>query len=350
MLVDYILVGQGLAGSILANHLINAGCSVMVFDDPLLSNSSKIAGGLYNPVTGRKMVKTWNADNLFGYLTDYYPKLQQQLEADFVNDIPIYRPFISPEELNEWMGKSADIDYSKYVQAVHNSSAYGSQVSDDFGGILLNQSGFVDTGKLLEVSAKFLVERKSLTKGYFNPAHLKLEEGFASYQGIKCKSVVFCNGHKSLEEQYFGWIPLRPVKGELLIIKTKENLRVIHNRGVFVIPLGNGLCKVGSTYDHQNLDEKPTIEAKNVLVHKLNELVKFPYEIEYQLAGVRPATKDRKPIIGQHPKFKSLISFNGFGTKGVSLVPYYAKQLTEFLTNENGIDSEVNIERFFSLY
>tara|TARA_R110000796_G_scaffold74374_1_gene167291 strand:- start:277220 stop:278272 length:1053 start_codon:yes stop_codon:yes gene_type:complete len=350
MLVDYILVGQGLAGSILANHLINAGCSVMVFDDPSLSNSSKIAGGLYNPVTGRKMVKTWNADNLFNYLTAYYPKLESQLDSDFLNDIPIYRPFISAEELNEWMGKSADIDYSSYVQKVHNNSAYGNQVKDDFGGILLNQSGFVDTAKLLFASAAFLNGKNSLKHEYFDPSDLRLEEGYAEYKGIKCKSVIFCNGHKSLEQQYFGWIPLRPVKGELLMIKTDEDLRVIHNRGVFVIPLGNGICKVGSTYDHQNLDENPTIEAKNVLVHKLNELIKFPYEIEYQLAGVRPATKDRKPIIGQHPEFKSLISFNGFGTKGVSLIPYYAIQLTQLLTEASRIDDEVNIERFFSLY
>ncbi|MGW8121300.1 NAD(P)/FAD-dependent oxidoreductase [Roseivirga echinicomitans] len=350
MLVDYILVGHGLAGSILANHLMNAGCSVMVFDDPTLSNSSKIAGGLYNPVTGRKMVKTWNADNLFSYLTDYYPKLEKQLGTDFLHDIPIYRPFISPEELNEWMGKSADIDYSSYVKQVHNSSAYGNQVSDDHGGILLNQSGFVDTAKMLFASTVFLTESRSLKNEYFDSSDLKLKADYVEYQGIKGKSIIFCNGHKSLGQQYFGWIPLRPVKGELLMIKTQEDLRVIHNRGVFIIPLGNGICKVGSTYDHQNLDENPTIEAKNQLVNKLNELVKFPYEIEYQLAGVRPATMDRKPIIGHHPEFKSLIAFNGFGTKGVSLIPYYAQQLVENLTEARSIDNEVNIERYFSLY
>ena len=350
MLVDYILVGQGLAGSILADHLINAGCSVIVYDAPELSNSSKIAGGLYNPVTGRKMVKTWNADPLFDYLTNYYPKFEKRIEADFLNEIPIYRPFISAEELNEWMGLSADIDYSKYLKSVHSSAAYGHQVNDNFGGLLLDKSGYVNTAELLSASGKYLLRHNVLKQEYFDPACLVLGPEDCSYKDVRCKAVVFCSGHKALEQKYFNWIPLRPVKGELLMIRTDEKLEVIHNRGVFVIPHKDGLCKVGSTYDHQNLDENPTIEARTVLVNKLNELVKFTYKIESQLAGVRPATKDRKPIIGQHPKYNSLLAFNGFGTKGVSLIPFYAKQFTQLLVDKSRIDDEVNIERFFSLY
>ena len=350
MFVDYILVGQGLAGSILADHLINAGCSVIVYDDPQLSNSSKIAGGLYNPVTGRKMKKTWNADVLFDYLMVYYPEFQKRIGSDFLNEIPIYRPFISAEELNEWMGLSADIDYSKYLKSIHSTSAYGNQVNDQYGGLLLDKSGFVDTAELLEASSKYLSEIGVLKKEYFDPKNLELTHDSACYKGTQCKSVIFCNGHKAIEQQYFSWIPLRPVKGELLMIRTEEELEVIYNRGVFVIPQKNGLCKVGSTYDHQNLDEVPTIQAKNVLVNKLNDLVKFTYKIDYQLAGIRPATKDRKPIIGQHPKYNSLLAFNGFGTKGVSLIPYYANELTKLLIGESRIDDEVNIERFFSLY
>lgn len=348
-MVDYIIVGHGLAGSILADHLLSEGCKVLVYDDPLLSNSSKIAGGLYNPVTGRKMVKTWKAEPLFNYLVGYYPKLEQNLGAKFLHDIPIYRPFISAEELNEWMGKSADIDYSQFIKEVHSASAYGDQVNDEFGGLLLDQSGYVDTAQLVEASAQSLLRKNVLVNEYFDTKHLKLEAKSASYKGITCKAVIFCNGHQALQEEYFGWIPLRPVKGELLMIKTEEPLKVIHNRGVFVIPQGNGICKVGSTYDHNNLDENPTLEAKNVLMSKLNELVKFPYCVEYQLAGIRPATKDRKPMLGFHPKHNSLMIFNGFGTKGVSLIPYFAHQMTQLLTNSGSIEHDVNIERFFSL-
>jgi glycine/D-amino acid oxidase-like deaminating enzyme len=349
MLVDYIIVGQGLAGSILADHLMNEGCKVMVYDEPSLSNSSKIAGGLYNPITGRKMVKTWYADSLFDYLVDYYPKLEQRLSANFLHDIPIYRPFLSPEELNEWMGKSADIDYGRFIRKVYNQNAFGDQVSDDFGGLLLNQSGYVDTADLLIAAKKELSNKSSLTQEEFKSSSLIFGNDIVKYGQVEAKAVIYCNGHKSVSEQFFSWIPLRPVKGELLIIKTEQPLGVIHNRGVFVIPLGNGLCKVGSTYDHNNLDETPTLEAKNVLIKKLNELVRFSYHVESQLAGVRPATKDRKPIIGAHHKHQNLFAFNGFGTKGVSLIPLFANELTQLLINNDRINDEVNIERFFSL-
>lgn len=350
MVVDYIIVGQGLAGSILADHLKEAGCNILVYDDPSLSNSSKIAGGLYNPVTGRVMVKTWKAEALFEYLTDYYPKLEKRTGYYFNHKIPIYRPFISAEELNEWMGKSADVDYSGFIRKVHNKSAYGHQVTDDFGGLLLEKSGFVDTGSLLDGVSRELQEAKKIRKEYFNGADILFGEGSVNFKGTLCKGIIFCNGYKSLTQQYFDWIPLRPVKGELLMIKTEEELEVIHNRGVFVIPQGEQICKVGSTYDHQNLDEVPTEKAKNVLKQKLDELVKFPYEVVGQMAGVRPATKDRRPLIGKHPKTKGLFIFNGFGTKGVSLIPYYANQLTQHLLNHDMLDDETNIERFFSLY
>ena len=349
MLVDYIIVGQGLAGSILADHLMSEGCDVIVYDDPDLSNSSKIAAGLYNPVTGRKMVKTWNAKPLFDYLIDYYPQFEQRLSSNFLHDIPIYRPFISPEELNEWMGKSADVDYSQFIRKVQREGSYGHQVCDDFGGLLLNQSGYVNTGALLVAAKAYLKSKSVLKSEVFNSFNLSFEGDSVRYGDIVAKAVIYCNGHKSVGEQFFSWVPLRPVKGELLIIKTDEPLEVIYNRGVFVIPLGEGLCKVGSTYNHNNLDEKPTLEAKNVLIKKLDDLVRFSYEVESQLAGIRPATKDRKPIIGAHHKHQNLYSFNGFGAKGVSLIPLYAKEMTQLLINDKRIDSEVNIERFFSL-
>ena len=77
---------------------------------------------------------------------------------------------------------------------------------------------------------------------------------------------------------------------------------------------------------------------------------KKPYKIVDQEAGIRPATLDRRPFLGVHPEFERLLMFNGFGTKGVSLMPYFSVKFCDFLSNDKELPEEVNINRYFSLY
>src|SRR5690606_2397630 len=108
MEVDYIIVGQGLAGSAVAIQLLKHHKRIVVFDDPTANVSSRIAAGLFNPVTGKKMARTWLADELFPYLATYYREVEALTGSRFFYPMPIYRPFISVEEQNEWMARSVD--------------------------------------------------------------------------------------------------------------------------------------------------------------------------------------------------------------------------------------------------
>lgn len=350
MNVDYLIVGQGIGGSILTEHLINAGKRVKVIDDPSFSNSSKVAGGLYNPITGRKMVKTWNCDSLFEYLTPFYKTLEQKLALSFFHNTPIYRPFYSTEEYNEWMGKSADSYYEKYIRSINGESRYGQHLHDDYGGILLNESGYLDTKKFVLGYRTFLKNSDLLIEDAFDYTQMNVSDSGVYYKGIQAGKIIFSEGRLQSDNPYFNWLPLKPVKGELIWIKSKEKIDVIYNRGVFLIPLGNGVCKVGATYHHEKLDELVTEKGQNELVRRLRKLIHFDYEVIDQKAGVRPATIDRKPFIGRHPKHKNVIAFNGLGAKGVSLAPYYANQIVRHLESNAELDAEVNIERFFSLF
>jgi glycine/D-amino acid oxidase-like deaminating enzyme len=350
MKYDFIIVGQGIAGTVLSDHLMSAGLEVLVIDNSELSNSSRVAGGLYNPITGRKMVKTWRADDLFNYLQSYYTKLEEKLEAAFLNDKAIYRPFFSFEELNEWMGKSIEPEYASYIKEVFGHSEYGNHVNDEYGGLLLNRCGYLDTVTLLDTYRKHLDVLSRLKKEAFDFNELNLTAEGVDYKGDSARRIIFADGQLLRNNSFFNWLPLKPVKGELLYVRVEEPIDVIYNRGVFVIPIGDGICKVGSTYDHNNLNSVTTKEAKLELTKRLKDLVNFKFEVVDQKAGVRPATKDRKPFIGIHPAHDQIGIFNGFGTKGVSLVPYFANQFVGTLTKGAELDPEVNIRRFFSLY
>ncbi|MBO6495149.1 MAG: FAD-binding oxidoreductase [Roseivirga sp.] len=350
MRVDYLIVGAGIAGSVLADHLLKAGKEVMVVDDATKSNSSKVAGGLYNPITGRQMVKTWNCDRLFDYLIPYYKGLETELKTNFLFDTPIYRPFFSIEEQNEWMAKSAENQYSNYIKEIKSKPEWTNEVSNPYGGLLLSKSGYLDTSVFLEAFKDKLRRSKKLIESDFHFTQLqKLTKGY-SFKGVTAKRIIFCDGRLGVDNPYFSWLPFSLVKGELLFMKSDVSPRVIYNRGVFVIPLGNGFMKCGSTYEHNELNELPTKKAKDELIQRVEKLINFDFEVIDQKAGVRPATKDRKPFIGEHPVEKGIWIFNGLGTKGVSLAPFYAKQLVEHMEDDQPLDAEVNIERFFSLF
>ena len=350
MEIDYLIVGQGIGGTVMAEHLIEAGFKVRVINDPVYSNSSIIAGGLYNPITGRKMVKTWNCDALFDYLTPFYKGLEKKLSCSFLHEIPIYRPFYSNEEFNEWMGKSAEPGYSKYIKDINGESEYGMHLNDAFGGILLRESGYLDTKQLVLSYRSYLESQALLMTEPFYYDQLEIKDNKVIYGAWKANKIIFAEGRFQSDNPWFNWLPQKPVKGELIWIQTDAKIGVIYNRGVFLIPLNDGLCKVGATYDHENLDETTTERAQNELTQRLGKLIHFDYEIVDQKAGVRPATIDRKPFIGRHPKYRNVIIFNGLGAKGVSLAPHYARQLMLHLEENAQLNKEVNIERFFSLF
>jgi glycine/D-amino acid oxidase-like deaminating enzyme len=149
-----------------------------------------------------------------------------------------------------------------------------------------------------------------------------------------------------MKSRYFSYLPFAPVKGEILDLVQDFYPEEIINRGVFRISLPNGNQRVGSTYTWHDLDQGPTENAKNELLEKLEKLVPAPVQsIQNHRYGIRPATKDRKPFLGEHPSLSGVYIFNGFGAKGVSLVPFYSKMMVEMLLSGHQPEKEVNIGR-----
>lgn len=348
--IDYIVVGGGVAGVTLCHHLHERGLSFKLFagkrDNP---SSSRVAAGLFNPITGRKMVKTWKADVLFPYLHDFYRKVEERIDHKFFFSIPIYRPFFSIEEQNDWAAKSGMPEYELFVKKVHLKPQYRQKFNDPYGGIELSQCGWVDTEGYIDGSLRYF--RKlgySVVQDNFNYDKMQIPQTF--HDDLEARFLLFAEGVDMKVNPLFRWLPLAPLKGEILDIRLSFETNEIFNRGVFVLPIGHGLYRVGSTYSHHDISWKGTEKGREQLENKLRELLAKSYSVEKHTAGVRPATRDRRPFVGAHPDFNNMLIFNGLGTKGVSLAPYYAKQLVAFAEEGQDLDKEVNIQRFFSLY
>lgn len=350
MHVDFLIVGQGLAGSLLGYQLLQKKQLIHIVDDPDIPAATSVAAGIFNPVTGKRMVLTWNAHQIFPYLNQFYPKLQQKLGNKFFHPMPIYKPFKTPIEMNDWMGRSTQENYSPFIEKINTGNRYSTYLHDNHGGICLRQGGFVRLDILKSQLQNFFIDHGVYDPQKFDHGLLNLSNNHIHYQGITAKKIVFCEGPGVIGNKFFSWLPFQPVKGEILEAKLEQELNFIVSRDIFIVPLGEKKCWVGATYDQQNLDLKTTEEGKSLLINKLKKVIEINYSITGQRAGIRPASQDRRPLIGLHPEYLQLAIFNGFGTKGVSLMPYYAEQFANFMLAKQELDREVNISRYYKNY
>ena len=345
--VDLIIVGQGLAGSAVAMRAIVREYKIIVFDEPSQNRSSLLAAGLFNPVTGRNFVKTWLADEIFAAVHQYYRATETLTDRKFFYPMAVYKPFISAEEQNEWMGKSSDDQYVNYVSAFFPPGTFDDRVHDPFGGMTLRQSGYLDARAYLEAVRDQLRTKSAFREERFDSGDLQIEDSGVRYRDIRAKKIIFCQGVQNRSNPWFHTFRVNSLKGEFISIQSDWRKDVILNRGVYMVPgAGEGEWRVGATYNWNDESPDVTSWARKELCGKLDELIRIPYRIISQHCGVRPTTKDRKPIIGAHPHYQSLIIFNGLGTKGVSLAPYFSEVLFRWMENKGTIVKEADVSRF----
>lgn len=327
------------------------GKSVIVFDEAESNRSSAIAAGLFNPITGKLLTKTWMAEKIFHELHQFYTWSEKKLGHRFFYPQPIYRPFLSVEEQNEWMGKSADHTLREYIQEVFIQSRFGHQIHDPFGGILLKQCGYLDVRVFLQVVRNYLLSKQAYMADRFDETQLEITAGSIAYKNITAGKIIFCTGTALKQSTLGGPLPIRLLKGETLVIECDENLEQIYNRGVYMVPMNKDKTyKVGATYETKLLTPETTEAGRMELQVKLTELLKTPFRIIAQDWGFRPTTPDRKPMLGLLPGYENVVIFNGLGTKGVSLAPYFSGHLLNWLLGKTEIQPEVNINRYKSLF
>jgi glycine/D-amino acid oxidase-like deaminating enzyme len=347
--VDYIIVGQGLAGSAVAAQFLKRGRRILVFDIQEKNYSTRVAAGLFNPITGIKLEKTWLANQLFEYLHSFYPDIERLTGSRFFHPKGIYRPFISVAEQNMWMGSSVDESIGPFIEQIQSTPRYPNEVNDPFGGIVLAKSGYVNTTEYVNAVREWVRNKGVIETVPFADDELICGDDSVTYKNYHAKAVIFCQGEGSLDSRFFKWLPINKLKGETLTIEASFIEDVIVNRGVYIVPCGKDMWRVGSTYKRGDITRDISSEGRQELKEKLEAIMKSPYRIENQNFGIRPSTHDRRPILGRHPKFKTIYIFNGLGTKGISLSPYFSEVLVNSIENGSIINQEVDISRYISL-
>ncbi len=337
--VDFLIVGQGLAGSLLGFELIQQGFKIAILDNGV-ENASQIAAGLINPVTGMRFVKSTHVERLLPTAKVYYQQLEQFFQQKFYVEKLMLRLLNSKklrENAQKRLGKS---DYHPYLGNIIKHGC--------FTGLEQKQTGYLLTRPLLSCLKQFFIDQQCYQTALFAYNDLKISK-IVSYKDIKAQKIIFCEGYLARENPWFSTLPFQLVKGEILTLKNILPLNnQLLNYGHWMIPLDETYFRTGATFDREQIDTKITIEAKQRLLDKLSLFVPHTLKADViqQHANIRPCTLDKQPFIGWHPYHSNIGIFNGFGAKGSLQIPYYCQQFVQHLATHCPLSNVVDIHRY----
>lgn len=344
-MLDYLIVGSGLAGISFAETALQHQKKILIIDNQSQS-ASLIAGGLYNPVILKRFSEVWQAEQQLAVLDSFYQKLESKLQIKLDYKIPILRKFFSIEEQNNWFAASDNKMLAPFLSLdLVNTKFHGINSPFNYGQVL--KTGYIDTKLLLNAYKKYLLDHNLLLEETFDYHSIQFFDDGVHYKNTKAKQIIFAEGFGLHANPFFNYLPLDGTKGELFIIKAPNlNLEVIINTSVFILPLGNDLFKVGATYNWQDKTSNPSEEGRTELLARIYEILDCEFEIIAHFAGVRPTVRDRKPLVGTHPQFSRLHILNGLGTRGVMLGPSMAIALFELIEHQKPLDKVIDIKRY----
>lgn len=344
---EFLIVGQGISGSCLSRVLSAEGRSCIVIDNGRSDAASRVASGVINPVTGRRIVKTWMIDDLMPFARDFYESWGKEMDVDAIIQTRFIDFFPTPQMLLAFRERMAD--RSAFLSVPEDQERYRGIFKYDFGFGHISPCYLINLHQLLAAVRKKLFDEKKLIDADFEFSELRLEQKII-YRGITAEKIIFCDGISSAECPLFKNLPFALNKGEALIIKAEDPTgllsEAIFKKGLSMVPYSDGQYWVGSSYEWNFDNDQPTESFREKTEKMLRSWLKNDFVVSDHLVAIRPATIERRPFVGIHPHHPLVAIFNGMGTKGCSLAPYFAQQLAHQLLDDHPVQADVNIKRF----
>ncbi len=345
MNIDHIIIGQGISGTLLSRALIKEGKQVVVIDEINAASASRVASGVINPVTGMRLVKTWMIDLLLPFAWATYREIETEFGTSIVDKCNILG-FHPTQEAALIFSDKQEIE-KEYLERVGYEEKWSSYFRFNYGIGEIEPCLLVNLRALLSAWRNRLIESNSLLEDRFSWEDCKIEEDGITYKNITAQNIIFCDGATCSVNPYFDRLPWSKDKGEALIVDIPDlPANNIYKQGINIVPWHNGLFWVGATHDWKFTDMQPTLKFRQQVEERLNYWLKLPYTIVDHIVAARPVNMDRKPFVGFHPLHPAVGIFNGMGTKGCSVGPWFAHQFARHLAHGEPISTDVDVNRF----
>jgi glycine/D-amino acid oxidase-like deaminating enzyme len=346
MQVDYLIIGQGICGTFLSYYLQQAEKNCLVIDDAQPNSPSRIAAGVINPVTGRRLITVWMADEILPHAWHAYQQMGHFLEIEAISQRTIIDFFPNPFMREGFIQKIESGD--QYTHAYPEQNHFNQSFNYEFGCGEIRPAYTAHLDLLLPAWRSELKATGALREAKFDLNLLQVHSDHITYEDITAQKIIFCDGVSSFENPYFKLLPFAPNKGEAMVVRIPGlPNQHIFKKSMTLVPLNTpDYFWLGSSYLWDFDSTEPSTAFREQVDRVLKEWVKLPYTIEEHRSGLRPATLERRPFVGIHPLHPNIGILNGMGTKGCSLAPFFAHQLCEHLVNDETITPEADVKRF----
>lgn len=329
-----LIVGQGLAGTVLGAAFEQAGIAFEIANDPAQPTASHAAAGMVNPVTGQRLVKSWEVESRLPESRGFFGSLEQAWDVRLVRALPIWREFANVGERETFERKRRTGELEPYAVAHEAPPLPGVE------GFWIRGGFQVNVPRLLS----FARERWRRT-GQFSSRRVDPVDEASRRTWV----ILAGGGTDSIAVRVAG---LQRAKGTVAVLQTSPEVSertYLHNRRQWLLPLGReagGGAWVGSTYDLHAENLAPAPADQRRLLEAAGELAAGEVRaIEFR-SGWRMNAPDKHPVLGVVPQLANVGVVNGLGSKGVLYAPWLALQWVRYLQDAQPFDPRVDLRRF----
>jgi len=326
---EYLIIGQGIAGTLISYTLWKQGKSFLVIDNENgAARASVVAGAIINPVN----VNRWTAAPQVGSIVQTalhtYKNFEETLGCSLIEETGMLvfhedaaqRHLFARQHLRSqtYLAEPAEVE----IQIANRF------FNDDFGLAKVHPLWKVDAAKLLLAWADFLQHRGWLLQERFEIERCIHTPESIFYNNIHAKKIIFCEGASGTLNPFFEQLPFTKNRGEALLLSIPAlPPEYIYHRGIRLVPTAEGLFWCGSNYQWSYDDLLPDQNWRNQTEIKLRQWLNIPFRVVDHLVAERPTTEGQVFLAGVHPHMPSAVIFNGLGTKGFSYGPVLANAL-----------------------
>ena len=209
-----LVVGQGLAGTLVSHAALQRGwdCHVMDSGQP---SASSVAAGMFNPMSFRRIIEVWDARPHLDSMTATYRAFEADLGESFLHFLPILKQIPNAEYAEEWNRKALD---SPWIEPVRSDAEVLQRFPDavpspGHGYGLVQGGGWLDLPRLIQAWRDRLMEEGRFTAGQWSAAQAQKanDDGW--------DTIIDCRGCGAALDSTAGPLDIRANRGEILTVK-----------------------------------------------------------------------------------------------------------------------------------
>ena len=354
---DFIVVGGGVMGLMLARYLLSASASVTLLEAGQCGREASWAGGgivsplypwRYAPAVTRLSEQAWK---LFPALcAELYDETGIDAEYSSTGMLMLDAP--DAEQALQWSAAHHIPVQALSAQAIR---AIEPTCADSYSSALwMPQVANVRNPRLIKALLASVKRFPHFQLREFEPVLQVEEQGSSAVtvssalRSYKASQVIVCAGAWSarLLKRSGVSLPVKPVCGQMLLYRLKLGLlnhlplqRIVLHEGRYLIPRRDGHILAGSTLEHRGFNKEVTAEALASLKTSAEKLMPALRGIEpvQHWAGLRPGSPEGIPVMGQITSGSAVWVCAGHFRNGLVLSPASTRLMADLVLKQTPV-------------